>query len=285
MAEQTTHQSENINELAAALAAAQAEIENPTKDRENPHFRTKYADLASVLNACRKPLAKNGLAVVQSGGGTYQAPTLRTTLIHKSGQWIAGEVPLVGDLSKPQSLGSLITYMRRYSLGAIAGVAQEDDDAEGATSHAPQNGSQRGNGNGSYQSSPPRQQADRDRQQGRDEVNRQFSPAPSNGGGNGRSTPFPECGDPGRMPRDGRGMFAWSKGKEEKENYPGVLKAVSAIGKELGLNDRMVQWSEQDVSAVWDRIMGAIGGGQPEPAGATIARDYVGGEDDGEVPF
>jgi hypothetical protein len=132
-----THQSESIAELAAALALAQGEIVNPTATKENPGFKgSHYADLADVLNAVRGPLSKHGLSVVQIPAGSYAEPTLRTTLLHKSGQWIAGEVPLKGELTKPQTLGSLLTYMRRYSLAAITGVAQQDDDGNAAQEQA-----------------------------------------------------------------------------------------------------------------------------------------------------
>jgi len=121
--------SETIADLAKALAAAQAEIENATKGSINPHFRSKYADLAEVLNTSRPILSKHGLSVVQMPGFEDGKVSVETVLMHESGQWIANT--LLGPCSKldPQGVGSAITYYRRYSLAAFAGIAQEDDDA------------------------------------------------------------------------------------------------------------------------------------------------------------
>lgn len=126
------NQSETINELAAALAIAQGEISHAVKDSENPHFRNKYADLASIWDAVRAPLSKAGLSVTQCPMSDGTRHWLRTTLLHKSGQWIASECPLIGGADM-QKLGSALTYARRYALAAIAGVAQDDDDGNGAT--------------------------------------------------------------------------------------------------------------------------------------------------------
>jgi len=120
--------SEQISELAAALAKAQGAMENAIMNRTNPHFKTKYADLAAVLNAARKPLSANGLAIVQTIGDGV----LHTRLLHTSGQWIASEHPLPMT-GRPQEIGSALTYARRYSLSALIGIAaDEDDDATGA---------------------------------------------------------------------------------------------------------------------------------------------------------
>ena len=124
--------SEQISELAAALAVAQGMMENAIMNRTNPHFKTKYADLAAVLNAARKPLSANGLAIVQTIGDGI----LHTRLLHTSGQWIASEHPLPMS-GKPQEIGSALTYARRYSLSALIGIAaDEDDDANVATSRS-----------------------------------------------------------------------------------------------------------------------------------------------------
>jgi len=119
-----TLRSETINELAAALAKAQGQMTNAVADKTNPHFKSKYADLPSVIDSVRKPLSDNGLAPVQQIDG----PLLRTMLMHTSGQWIASEfpLPLAG---RPQEIGSVLTYWRRYSLAALVCTAAEDDDA------------------------------------------------------------------------------------------------------------------------------------------------------------
>lgn len=125
-------QSEQTNELAAALALAQSSMKAATFNKTNPHFKNKYADLAAVLDAIRLPLAANGLAVTQTTEVRDGGFVLVTTMRHKSGQWVASEYPLPV-AAKPQELGSALTYARRYSLSAIACIAaDEDDDAEGA---------------------------------------------------------------------------------------------------------------------------------------------------------
>ena len=125
-------QSESIAELSTALAKAQSGMKAAVFNKTNPHFKNKYADLTAVLDAIRKPLADNGLAITQTPEMRGEAFCLVTRLCHSSGQWIAGEYPLPAQAT-PQQLGSALTYARRYSLSAIACIAaDEDDDAEGA---------------------------------------------------------------------------------------------------------------------------------------------------------
>ena len=134
-------QSETIGALAAALSKAQADITGALKDSSNPFFKSKYADLASCWDACRHQLADNGLSVVQTTRMTEQGLLLVTTLAHSSGEWIAGEMPVLTKDASPQGQGSGLTYARRYALAAIVGLAQIDDDAEaaqGRSSKAPQ---------------------------------------------------------------------------------------------------------------------------------------------------
>lgn len=127
------YQSEQINELMGALSKAQGKIESAKKDKKNPFFKSSYADLASVWDACRSSLSESGIAVVQAMEPVDGTLMLVTTLGHSSGQWMKSYMPIVTQKQDPQSLGSAITYMRRYSLAAIVGVApDEDDDAEGA---------------------------------------------------------------------------------------------------------------------------------------------------------
>lgn len=125
-------QSESINELATALAKAQAQMKVAPFNKVNPHFRNKYADLTAVIDAVRKPLNDNGIAFTQMTENHAGAICLVTRLLHSSGQWMAGEYPLPTNVS-PQQLGSALTYAKRYSLAAMAGISSdEDDDAEGA---------------------------------------------------------------------------------------------------------------------------------------------------------
>lgn len=126
-------QSEQTNELSAALAKAQAAMQAAKFDKTNPHFKNKYASLTAVIDAIRKPLTDNGLSYTQATEIRDGGFVLVTTLRHASGQWVASEYPLP-QAAKPQELGSALTYARRYSLSAIACIAaDEDDDAEAAT--------------------------------------------------------------------------------------------------------------------------------------------------------
>jgi hypothetical protein len=132
--------SEAIGELAAALAAAQGEMTAASKDATNPHFKSRYATLASVWDAIRGPLSQHGLSVSQvlespeNGVGV----AVRTMLLHTSGQWIASRYVMpIGDKLTPQAIGSAITYARRYALSAIVGIAPDDDDDGNAASVTP----------------------------------------------------------------------------------------------------------------------------------------------------
>ena len=130
--------SDTIGELAKALSVAQGKIEGAKKDSTNPFFKSSYADLSSVWDACRKPLSDNGLAVVQTTTLTFDEDIIvDTTLLHSSGEWINGQLAVRPTKNDPQGMGSALTYARRYTLAAIVGVAPEDDDAEGATSRQP----------------------------------------------------------------------------------------------------------------------------------------------------
>lgn len=124
-------QSEQINELATALSKAQGQIENAKKDTENPFFKSKYADLAGIWDAIRKPLSSNGLSVVQ---GCDDKENLVTTLMHSSGQFITSMIPVFNSKKDAQGFGSGMTYARRYSLSAIVGITQDDDDGNSASS-------------------------------------------------------------------------------------------------------------------------------------------------------
>jgi hypothetical protein len=138
-------QSEQINELAEALAIAQGQITGALKDSANPFYKSKYADLASVWDACREHLSKNGLAVIQTTENVSpDQVTVVTTLAHKSGQFIKGVLAMTPKDGGPQSFGSCLTYARRYALAAIVGVAQIDDDANAATRNPDHSGKPEG---------------------------------------------------------------------------------------------------------------------------------------------
>lgn len=124
-----------MKELATAMAKAQGQIKTALKDSKNPHFKSSYADLTSVWDACREALTKNGFSVIQrtdfdAGGEVW----LETMLLHSSGEHIASRYPLRPLKQDPQGYGSAITYARRYCLAAIVGVvADEDDDGNAAS--------------------------------------------------------------------------------------------------------------------------------------------------------
>jgi len=118
--------------FAYALAAAQSEIGGAKKDSENPHFRSKYADLASVWDAWQKVGPKHGFSVIQTGSLQDGQWVLTTTLMHESGHQVFGHVPLLNSKGDMQGLGSALTYARRYGLAAMVGICPEDDDANAA---------------------------------------------------------------------------------------------------------------------------------------------------------
>ncbi len=130
--------SESVKEIFTALAKAQGEIHGAVKDSANPFFKSKYADLASVIEAIRIPFAKHGLCYVQSVSSTDAGyPTVTTRLGHSSGEWMEDAVTVPLTKISAQEIGSATTYMRRYSLSAFAGLAQIDDDGNAATQAAP----------------------------------------------------------------------------------------------------------------------------------------------------
>lgn len=125
--------SEQINELATALAKAQGKITGALKDSANPFFKSKYADLAACWDAAREHLAQNGLSVIQTASASDEGVSITTMLAHSSGQWVRDTLRLIPKDSTPQGIGSCITYGRRYSFAAVVGVAQVDDDGNAAS--------------------------------------------------------------------------------------------------------------------------------------------------------
>lgn len=129
------NKTDSIAELAKALAKAQGEIENASKNAANPHFKSKYADLAEVLNTVRPVFSSHGLSVLQMPSFDGGIASVETMLMHTSGEWISNTCSAPVSKNDAQGVGSAITYLRRYSLAAFAGIAQEDDDANGAVGH------------------------------------------------------------------------------------------------------------------------------------------------------
>jgi len=150
-------QSESVDQLAAALSKFQFALEGAKKDSQNTFLKNKYADLESCIESIKGPLRENGLAVVQTTRLGENISILVTTLMHSSGQWIKGELPILCAKERDaQAQGSAITYARRYALSAITGLYQTDDDGEGSQNR--DNKKPPANNNKPQQQSRPQQQ-------------------------------------------------------------------------------------------------------------------------------
>lgn len=125
--------------IAAALAAAQGAMDRARKGASNLHFKSRYADLSDVMDACMAALSANGIAVVQPVLRDGDRLFVETRLIHgPSGETLSdGGMPLLVSKNDMQGLGSAITYARRYGLMCMAGVAADDDDGNAASRPAP----------------------------------------------------------------------------------------------------------------------------------------------------
>lgn len=119
-------------ELFAALAKAQGEIENASKNAQNPHFRSKYADLAEVMGTIRATLPKHGLSLIQSPHFDGAMAHVDTILAHEGGGYITATASCVPAKTDAQGIGAATTYLRRYSAASLTGIHQEDDDGQAA---------------------------------------------------------------------------------------------------------------------------------------------------------
>lgn len=127
-----------MQNIAKALAAAQANMGKALKQANNPHFRSKYADLGNVMDACLPALNEAGIALIQPTGEDDHGRYVETVLIHgESGEQLSCKVPLIVAKNDMQGYGSAVTYARRYGLMAMAGIAPEDDDGNAAAKAAP----------------------------------------------------------------------------------------------------------------------------------------------------
>ena len=124
--------SENIEKLAVALSKAQGEMKGAKKDSKNQHWKSTYSDLLSVCNAVSQPFANNGLCFVQGAEFDEGKISVKTRLIHASGQWIESNTILPPTKNDVQGYASAITYGRRYGLQSLAGVPSVDDDGNDA---------------------------------------------------------------------------------------------------------------------------------------------------------
>jgi hypothetical protein len=132
--------SDSVDQIFAAFAQAQAKFTKPEKTGKNPHFKSIYSTLEDIWDACKDPMAEHGLFVLQTLGFRDGVSLLITTLGHKSGQWMRGEGAIMMAKPDAQSMGSAITYMKRYSLSALIGVGCDDgceDDGNEASRTLP----------------------------------------------------------------------------------------------------------------------------------------------------
>lgn len=243
-------QSPEIDKLAAALVAFQAEAENVSKNSQNPHLKNRYADLAQVRDSTAPLLAKHGLAVIQPPAVICEdKAAIRTILVHSSGQWIAGTLPvLLGDakgLSISQVMGSGISYARRYSYQAITGLASEDDDGQSAGVYSEP-----------HRSTPPSQPS-------------RPAPAPqrpaSNGNGNGGYG----------APKTAKQLFPALIDLGKASNFKGLVDAVQEWATaNHDMPNRMVQWPDDFVATAYEYAVELTKqAGAPAPAkGPVVSR-------------
>ena len=133
------NKSESIAELAKALCKAQSAMQGASKDKENPFFKKKYADLSAVIRAVKEPFTVNGLSYVQfpiEEGGRIG---IETILMHESGEYLSNSFTVALSKRDAHGAGSAITYCRRYGLQAVAGIPSEDDDGNTASNQKPAN--------------------------------------------------------------------------------------------------------------------------------------------------
>ncbi|HDR4446650.1 ERF family protein [Bacillus cereus] len=150
------NKSETITELAKALVKFNSEVNKIAKDADNPFFKNNYATLDTIIDEIRPILSKHGLSIMQIPSGDGQNVTLKTLLLHESGEWLeSDELTMKPVKNDPQAVGSCITYARRYSLAAFLSLnTGEDDDGNGAT-YGKDKPKPKGNGNSGQAPSKP----------------------------------------------------------------------------------------------------------------------------------
>jgi hypothetical protein len=239
--------SDSLNELAAALCKAQAVMKGAPKDAQNPHFRSRFASLASVWDACRGPLTDNGLSVLQTPGAAAEvvvdgevvadgrAVTVTTMLLHASGQWIKESLTMTARDATPQSVGSAITYARRYGLQAAVGICPEDDDGNAASHPA-------GEVHEAYRPQPARPQAPARRPQ-------------ANGNGHHGGEQARQYDGP---PKTGKALFAFVKDQEQKLDLP-LLAGLTKWAKSQDFPARMTEFTAEQVTLAHAEVLRKIG--------------------------
>lgn len=127
--------SESIKELACALNKAQGEMQKAHKKSENPYFNSSYANLSEVLTCVKEAFTSNGLSFTQMPSFDSGIAYVETLIMHNSGEWISSIAGSPLSKQNPQGIGDATTYLRRYSLAAVAGLAQQDDDGNSNSSN------------------------------------------------------------------------------------------------------------------------------------------------------
>lgn len=236
-------QSPTVATLFAALVAAQGELRNPPKDSINPHFKSKFADLATVRETVQPTLLKHGLAVSQlpcevAGVG----PGLCTMLLHSSGEYIRATIALRPAKQDPQGIGAALTYARRYGLQAVLGVVADDDD-------------------GNQASRPPQQKQQQDRQPAKPQ--QQAAPAANGKAKKEAATVaelFASMDAVKRSPKDGAELVTWLKSAETQlrrlvpDYHPGELgDAVCGFLRVDGLAGVAAVDLARDLGDGWNR--------------------------------
>lgn len=120
--------SDSIKNIAIAMCEVQASMESASKSSDNPFFNSKYADLSEVLRCIKGVLPSKKLSFMQMPSFDGGVVSVETIVMHESGEWISSISGSPLPKSNPQGVGDAITYLRRYSLAAIFGLAQQDDD-------------------------------------------------------------------------------------------------------------------------------------------------------------
>lgn len=239
------------NELFAAISKAQGEIEGAKKDSTNPHFKSSYADLASVRDVTREPLAKNGLAILQWPRTTEGGVEIETILTHQSGQYMSGVLWLPCGKFDAQGIGSAITYGRRYALMAVTGVAPVDDDGNAAVE----------SGGGKRPPSPPlqpRQSSENGRRMAADDPHLidQSRPKGVMANGNGDALRL----EPHEQPRK-RLSAAEQKAKDWTDQAVGTLNLSEQSKDSLATfwrdNKEKIGWMEANAATEYERLLNA----------------------------
>ena len=123
-----------MQKIAAAFIKAKKAFSPALKDKTNPAFRSKYADLGACLEAVNDALLDNGIALVQRTFEDASGVTVETVFVHESGESMeSGKLHVPASKQDPQGYGSALTYARRYSLMTACGIAPEDDDGNAGT--------------------------------------------------------------------------------------------------------------------------------------------------------